>query len=74
MARKSDLAETKVQSYRDAKLACMRASISQHSNVGSLRDAGDTVAINEIADATQKREVQVMSPDEYKGWYRNYKK
>ena len=73
-ARKSDIDDNKSQSYRDAKLAALQASASGQRPAASPTDGGETVPINEIADTTQKREAPVMSPDEYKGWYKNYKK
>jgi len=73
-ARRLDLDDTKAQSYRDAKLLALQATASTQRTPTPAVDAGETVPINEIADTTQKREIPVMSHEDYRAFYKNYKK
>ena len=74
-ARKLDDTGQREQTYRDAKLVAMQAAASNGSRPTTApTDPGETVPINEVADTTQKREVPVMSVDDYKVYYKNYKK
>ncbi|MCH1521551.1 MAG: hypothetical protein L7T80_01840 [Arenicellales bacterium] len=75
-ARKTQTEDTKAQDYRDAKLAALRAQVTNStlSAAAATGTGADTVQINEVADTTSKTSVPVMSPADYKTYYKNYKK